>query len=200
MFPLPERQYREFRTKNALKAHASLEAIALRFEAIASRLEAMAFRISIDHPFRRKLQILKSRKFFYFLSQSKQKRVAMVAKDLPALATWNHARPMLPTPHRSPRHRKQDFSNILRKGLSGKHFCWRHSWQSRRVSSNSMRTLQSPWQPQRRRGWSLCRFAPQSVLAPFVAMPRAPSSFLLLVVMPGVPSSVLAPSSDALCS
>ena len=33
-----------------------------------------------------------------------------------------------------------------------------------------------------------------------VAMPFAPSSFLLLVVRPGAPSSVLAPSSDALCS
>ena len=30
-------------------------------------------------------------------------------------------------------------------------------------------------------------------------MPFAPSSFLLLVVRPGAPSSVLAPSSDALC-
>ena len=29
-------------------------------------------------------------------------------------------------------------------------------------------------------------------------MPLAPSSFLLLVVRPGAPSSVLAPSSDAL--
>ena len=33
-----------------------------------------------------------------------------------------------------------------------------------------------------------------------VAMPFATSSFLLLVVRPGAPSSVLAPSSDALCS
>ena len=33
-----------------------------------------------------------------------------------------------------------------------------------------------------------------------VAMPFAPSSFLFLVVRPGAPSSVLAPSSDALCS
>ena len=33
-----------------------------------------------------------------------------------------------------------------------------------------------------------------------VAMPFVPSSFLLLVVWPGAPSSVLAPSSDALCS
>ena len=33
-----------------------------------------------------------------------------------------------------------------------------------------------------------------------VAMPFVPSSFLLLVVRPGAPSSVLAPSSDALCS
>ena len=33
-----------------------------------------------------------------------------------------------------------------------------------------------------------------------VAMPLAASSFLLLVVRPGAPSSVLAPSSDALGS
>ena len=33
-----------------------------------------------------------------------------------------------------------------------------------------------------------------------VAMPFVLSSFLLLVVRPGAPSSVLAPSSDALCS
>ena len=33
-----------------------------------------------------------------------------------------------------------------------------------------------------------------------VAMPFGPRSFLLLVVWPGAPSSVLAPSSDALCS
>ena len=39
--------------------------------------------------------------------------------------------------------------------------------------------------------------APSSVL---LVMPFAPSSFLLLVAMPGAPSSVLAPSSDALCS
>ena len=32
-----------------------------------------------------------------------------------------------------------------------------------------------------------------------VAMPFAPSSFLFLVVRPGAPSSVHAPSSDALC-
>ena len=32
-----------------------------------------------------------------------------------------------------------------------------------------------------------------------VAMPFATSSFLLLVVRPGATSSVLAPSSDALC-
>ena len=32
-----------------------------------------------------------------------------------------------------------------------------------------------------------------------VAMPFATSSFLFLVVGPGAPSSVLAPSSDALC-
>ena len=31
-------------------------------------------------------------------------------------------------------------------------------------------------------------------------MPFAPSSFLLLVALPGAPSSVRAPSSDALCS
>ena len=42
--------------------------------------------------------------------------------------------------------------------------------------------------------------ATSSVLAPFVAMPFVTSSFLLLVVRPGgAPSSVLAPSSDALC-
>ena len=41
--------------------------------------------------------------------------------------------------------------------------------------------------------------APSSVLALLVAMPFATSSFLLLLVMPGAPSSVLAPSSDALC-
>ena len=35
------------------------------------------------------------------------------------------------------------------------------------------------------------------VLAPFVAMPFVISSFLFLVVRPGAPSSVLAPSSDA---
>ena len=35
---------------------------------------------------------------------------------------------------------------------------------------------------------------------PLVAMPFVPSSFLLLVARPGAPSSVLAPSSDALCS
>ena len=40
--------------------------------------------------------------------------------------------------------------------------------------------------------------APSSVLA-LVAMPFATSSFLSLLVMPGAPSSVLAPSSDALC-
>ena len=33
-----------------------------------------------------------------------------------------------------------------------------------------------------------------------VAMPCAPSSFLLLVEMPGATSSVLVTSSDALCS
>ena len=33
-----------------------------------------------------------------------------------------------------------------------------------------------------------------------VAMPFAPSSFMLPGVRPGAPSSVLAPSSDALCS
>ena len=33
-----------------------------------------------------------------------------------------------------------------------------------------------------------------------VVFARVPSSFLLLVVGPGAPSSVLAPSSDALCS
>ena len=33
-----------------------------------------------------------------------------------------------------------------------------------------------------------------------VAMPCAPSSFLFLVAMAGASSSVLAPSSDALCS
>ena len=38
-----------------------------------------------------------------------------------------------------------------------------------------------------------------SVLAPS-SDALAPSSFLLLVVRPGVSSSVLAPSSDALCS
>ena len=37
---------------------------------------------------------------------------------------------------------------------------------------------------------------PSSVLAPS-RMPGAPSSFLLLVVLPGDPSRVLAPSSDA---
>ena len=48
-------------------------------------------------------------------------------------------------------------------------------------------------------------FAPSSFLL-LVAMPGAPSSvlapssFLLLVAMPGDPSSVLAPSSDALGS
>ena len=42
----------------------------------------------------------------------------------------------------------------------------------------------------------------RSVLAPFVAMPFAPSSFLLLVVRPGAPSSVLArvlPTSSGFC-
>ena len=39
----------------------------------------------------------------------------------------------------------------------------------------------------------MARSAPSSVLAPFVAMPFAPSSFLFLVVMLGAPSSVLAP-------
>ena len=41
-----------------------------------------------------------------------------------------------------------------------------------------------------------------SVLAPRSVVKRsiATSSFLLLVVSPGAPSSVLAPSSDALCS
>ena len=39
---------------------------------------------------------------------------------------------------------------------------------------------------------------PASLL--LVAMPFVPSSFLLLVVRPGAPSSVLAPSSDALSS
>ena len=34
----------------------------------------------------------------------------------------------------------------------------------------------------------------------FVLHHIVPSSFLLLVVRPGAPSSVLAPSSDALCS
>ena len=55
-------------------------------------------------------------------------------------------------------------------------------------------------------------FAPSSLLllvvrpgAPvaslfLVAMLFAPSSFLLLVVRPGAPSSVLVPSTDALCS
>ena len=38
--------------------------------------------------------------------------------------------------------------------------------------------------------------APSSFLF-LVAMPGAPSSFLFLVAMPGAPSSVLAPSSDA---
>ena len=33
-----------------------------------------------------------------------------------------------------------------------------------------------------------------------VAMPFAPGSFLFLVVRPGAPTSVLAPSTDALCS
>ena len=33
-----------------------------------------------------------------------------------------------------------------------------------------------------------------------IAMPLVPSSFLLLVVRPGAPGSVLAPSSDALDS
>ena len=33
-----------------------------------------------------------------------------------------------------------------------------------------------------------------------VAMPFVPSSCLFLVVRPGAPSSVLVPSSDALCS
>ena len=33
------------------------------------------------------------------------------------------------------------------------------------------------------------QFGVRSVLAPFVAMPGAPSSFLLLVAMPGAPSS-----------
>ena len=32
-----------------------------------------------------------------------------------------------------------------------------------------------------------------------VAMPGAPSSFLFLVVRPGAPSSVLAPNRDGLC-
>ena len=42
--------------------------------------------------------------------------------------------------------------------------------------------------------------APSSVLAPRMAMPFVLSSFLLLVVRPGAPSSdALAPSSDALC-
>ena len=40
--------------------------------------------------------------------------------------------------------------------------------------------------------------APSSVLAPS-SDALATSSFLLLLVMPGAPSSVLAPSSDALC-
>ena len=34
-------------------------------------------------------------------------------------------------------------------------------------------------------------------IAPFVAMPFVPSSFLLIVVRPGAPSSVLVPSSKA---
>ena len=42
--------------------------------------------------------------------------------------------------------------------------------------------------------------APSSVLALLVAMPLVPRSFLLLVVRPGAPSSVLAPKSDAPCS
>ena len=37
----------------------------------------------------------------------------------------------------------------------------------------------------------------QRPIAPFVAMPFVTSSFLLLVVMPGAPSSVLAPSRNA---
>ena len=45
--------------------------------------------------------------------------------------------------------------------------------------------------------YSTCRIHRMTLL---VAMPFAPSSFLLLVVGPGAPSSVLAPSSDALCS
>ena len=45
-----------------------------------------------------------------------------------------------------------------------------------------------------------CGYEPLVASLPLVAMPFAPSSFLLLVVWPGAPSSVLAPSSDALCS
>ena len=41
---------------------------------------------------------------------------------------------------------------------------------------------------------------PGSVLAPFVAMPFAASSFLFLVVRPGAPSSILAPSNNRSCN
>ena len=41
----------------------------------------------------------------------------------------------------------------------------------------------------------LCEF---KIAVLLVAMPFVPSSFLLLVIRPGAPSSVLAPSSDAL--
>ena len=44
-------------------------------------------------------------------------------------------------------------------------------------------------------------FAPSSVLLFLVAMAFAPSiASSFLVAMPGTPNSVLAPSSDALCS
>ena len=44
---------------------------------------------------------------------------------------------------------------------------------------------------------------PRTLHYPFlflVVWPGAPKSFLFLVAMPGAPGSVLAPSSDALCS
>ena len=49
------------------------------------------------------------------------------------------------------------------------------------------------WTEWQQTTWKQCK-APSSVLAPFVAMPFVPSSFLFLVAMLGAPSSVLAPT------